>query len=89
MKLSDTAEYMNSPDYRVRFQAEYLQLKIRCEKLNNFIHKIEAYDLVGGVKPEHDCPLYLLKDQLRCMREYMNILELRAAIEKVSLNEVE
>lgn len=36
MELKDTIELMNSSDYKERFKAEYLQVKIRYDKL----HKI-------------------------------------------------
>ena len=33
MELKDTVELMNSKDYKERFKAEYLQAKIRYDKL--------------------------------------------------------
>lgn len=40
--LADTVDLMNSEDYRDRFVAEYIQLKIRYEKLKDFNTRIEA-----------------------------------------------
>ena len=34
MRLSDTIDLMNSPDYRDRMKAEYLQTKIRRDALH-------------------------------------------------------
>ena len=40
MELKDTVELMNSNDYIERFKAEYLQIKIRCDKLEKNAYKI-------------------------------------------------
>lgn len=40
--LADTAAGMNSPDYKERFKAEYIQTKIRYERLKAFNTRIEA-----------------------------------------------
>lgn len=42
MQLADTVELMESADYKDRFKAEYLQTKIRYEKLKAMNNKIEA-----------------------------------------------
>ena len=64
MELSDTFDLMTSTNYKERFKAEYLQTKIRYEKLKNFCNKIEAASLSENVKePVHDCPLELLRKQ--------------------------
>lgn len=85
MELKDTIDLMNSANYKERFVAEYLQLYIRCEKLNNYCSRIEAAELTGGEAPRHDCPLELLKQQLRNMQNYLHDLEVRASIEKINL----
>ena len=41
-ELADTAAGMTSPDYKERFRAEYIQTKIRYERLKAFNTKIEA-----------------------------------------------
>ena len=48
MELKETIELMQSGDYRERFKAEYLQTKIRYEKLKAFNTKIEASFRTGG-----------------------------------------
>lgn len=90
MELKDTVELMNSSDYKLRFIAEYLQTKIRYEKLKVFNTKIEASGMCGEQvkEPKHDCPEYLLKRQQATMGEYLNILELRAVIEGIDLSSV-
>jgi hypothetical protein len=35
--------------------------------------------------PAHDCPYHMLREQQRCMGEYLHILEVRAIIENVEL----
>ena len=57
MELKDTIELMQSGDYRERFKAEYLQTKIRHEKLKAFNTRIEASYRTGGGSPIIDsCP---------------------------------
>ena len=86
MELKQTAKMMNSNDYRERFKAEYLQTKIRYEKLKKFNTKIEASKLIGAPESiKHDCPLVLLRQQQKFMGEYLHVLELRAEIEGIEL----
>lgn len=42
-ELKDTAKMMSSSDYKIRFVAEYIQLKIRYEKLKHLLTKWEAF----------------------------------------------
>lgn len=87
MELKNTIEYMISEDYTERFIAEYWQLKIRRDKLNNFIQRIElAQDYYDGKdEPVHDCPLALLKDQLYYMDALLDIMDKRRMLEKINL----
>lgn len=80
-ELKETIEMMNSDDYCERFKAEYYQLKIRYEKLNNIVAKYEADKL--DFKPS--CSLELLKTQKSFMAGYLYGLEVRAAIEGIEL----
>lgn len=84
MELKDTEELMESADYVERFKAEYYQTKIRYEKLKKYANKIEV-EYITGNKVEHDCPLDMLREQQRCMGQYLHVLELRAEIEGVQL----
>lgn len=86
IELKDTTPLMTSEDYKERFMAEYLQLKIRHDKLRAFCNKIKANNLTGKEETKHDCPLKLLETQLKAMDNYMRILELRAEIEGIDLD---
>lgn len=100
--LFDTAGLMGSADYKVRFVAEYYQTKFRYEKLKAFNTKIEAArrlrepDYMGATdmskleqvkEPKHDCPADMLRAQQHTMGEYLHILELRAVIEGIDLEQ--
>lgn len=39
MNLQDTAEMMNSSDYKERFKGEFYQLKLRIDGLDNMLSK--------------------------------------------------
>lgn len=81
MELKDTIELMNSADYKERFKAEYLQVKIRYDKLHKMITKYKANTL--NFEPK--CNEELLTTQAIFMRNYLNVLEVRAEIEKIEL----
>ena len=85
--LGGTAEMMNSPDYKQRFVAEYLQTKIRYEKLRAMVAKYKATKGTGkdflGFRPS--CSIALLSDQLHSMNGYLEALEQRAVIEGIDL----
>lgn len=81
MELRDTAEMMNSADYKERFKAEYFQTKIRYEKLHRMCVKYEA----GTLNFEPSCSLELLKEQKAAMGKYLRCLEIRAEIEGIEL----
>ena len=86
MELKDTFDLMTSTNYKERFKAEYLQTKIRYEKLKAFNNRIEASSLSENVKePVHDCPLDLLRKQQNLMGQLLGVYELRALIEDVEL----
>lgn len=81
LELEDTIEMMKSDDYKERFRAEYLQTKIRCRKLHEMIIKYRA----GALNFTPACPYKVLEDQYQQMTNYLDILEIRALIEKVDL----
>lgn len=85
MRLSDTIDLMNSPDYRDRMKAEYMQTKIRREALHEMCVKYEA----GTLKFEPTCSLELLKHQENIMGQYMYCLEIRASLEGIVLDKGE
>lgn len=85
--LKMTEKFMESDDYQERFIAEYLQTKIRYEKLKKINNRIDAAQMsnYNVNEPKHDCPDYLLKEQQKIMGEYLHILEIRAVIEGIEL----
>lgn len=87
-ELRETIEYMTSADYKERFKAEYWQTKIRYEKLKAFNRKIEAAECTAIAEmPKHDCPYWVLREQQSIMGEYLRMLEMRAHIEGVDIND--
>ena len=82
--LKKTVELMTSNDYVDRFVAEYLQTKIRYEKLKDLNIEVAANRLPF----EPDCPNDLLVDQQKIMGNYLYILELRAKYEKIPLSSI-
>lgn len=92
IKLEDLVGLMQSSSYKERFIAEYIQTKQRHEKLKRFNTKIEAatrtQHLDNGVdEPLHDCPAGLLREQQAAMGEYLHLLEVRAVIEDIDLED--
>ena len=81
MELKDTIEMMNSPDYKERFKAEYMQTKIRYLKLHRMCIKYEA----GTLDFTPTCSLELLKEQKKAMGHYLGCLEVRAEAEGIEL----
>ncbi len=82
MKLNDTTEMMNSADYKERFKAEYYQLKIRWCGLTNMLAAWDNNKLTF----EPTCPRSTYDLQVRAMRDYMTVLEMRAVMEHIPLD---
>jgi hypothetical protein len=85
MELRDTVKMMNSADYKERFIAEYMQVKIRYEKLHKMVVRYEAKTL--NFTPS--CSIDLLKEQKKHMGNYLYCLEVRAEIEGIDLKYIE
>lgn len=79
--LYDTAVLMKSADFKERFQAEYIQLKIRYNGLKAMLEKYKA----GTLPFQPKCSYELLFTQLVHMENYMNVLEERAKVEDITL----
>lgn len=79
MELKDTVQLMQSDDYKDRFIAEYRQLVIRFKKLRKMVENWNNLDFL----PE--CPKAAYNMQLKAMAEYIAVLEVRAAIEHISI----
>ena len=81
MELRDTVSAMLDADYKMRFRAEYHQLRIRVEKLENMIVKAEA----GKLDFVPVCDLDILRGQLSAMQRYLHYLRVRALIEGIRI----
>lgn len=84
MELDDTINGMISDDYKERFIAEYQQVAIRCNKLDNLIRLYKS----GELEFTLNCSIDLLTSQLCAMKEYKELLEIRADIEDINIEEV-
>lgn len=84
MELKDTIDLMQSADWKDRFLAEYLQTKIRYEKLHKLIVKRE----VGKHGFETPISLESWKTQAQHMGLYLLELEKQAVIHGIELPRV-
>jgi hypothetical protein len=72
MELNETIDLMLSENRKERLKAEYWQTKVRLEKLNSYISKLEA-----GGEPDVDDSIEVLQAQSAAMQEYLYFLEVR------------
>ena len=81
--VSDTIihDLIISSDYKARFVGEYVELKIRYNKLHKMLIKYEA----GTLGFEPTCDISVLEDQAYHMGNYLKQLEIRSEIEKITL----
>ena len=79
--LAATAALMTSENYKDRFKAEYIQLKNRYEGLKRMTYNWDN----GTLNFTPTCPRATYNFQLRAMKEYLDILEVRAKIEGINL----
>lgn len=79
--LAATSALMVSEDYKDRFKAEYIQVKNRYEGLNRMVNNWDNSNL----KFTPTCPRATYNFQLRAMKDYLDILEIRAKIEGIDL----
>ena len=84
MRLADTVNMMNSEDYKERFKAEYSQLVIRYYGLKAMLEKWDA----GTLSFRPTCPRSTYNIQVKAMEDYIAILEARAVMENVNLEDV-
>ncbi len=82
--LKDTCDMMTSEDYKERFRAEYMQLVIRYRKLKAMLDNWDR----GELKFTPTCPRSTYSMQIRAMADYIAVLEARAVMEGVDLQEV-
>ena len=74
---------MVSTDYKERFKAEYIQLKNRLEGLKRMLN---AWDN-GTLAFTPTCPRFIYGRQEPDMTLYLNVLEERARIEEIELDD--
>jgi len=84
MELKETVELMTSADWKDRFIAEYLQTKIRYEKLHKLIVRRE----VGMHDFNTPIPLCSWMDQAEYMGKYLHELEKQAVLHGIELPSV-
>lgn len=82
--LKDTISLMSSDDYKIRFIAEYMQLKIRYNNLHKMLIKLEA----GTLEFTPTCDSTILENQAYYMENYLRALEVRAEVEKIKLPKI-
>lgn len=82
MNLLDTRDMMGSSNFKERFRAEYFQLKLRLEGLENMLVGYKS----GTLNFKPICSYDLLNSQAGIMRSYLGILEERAKLENINLD---
>lgn len=68
-------------DYKERMMQEYQELKQRYDSLHKMLVKLDA----GTLDFTPTCPPVLLKEQADIMNKYMYILEVRAEVEGIGV----
>lgn len=84
LTLNDTIKGMVSEDYKERFIAEYQQLVMRYNGLKNMLNKWDRNKL--PFTPT--CPRSTYNMQIKAMTDYIAVLEARAVMEGINLQEV-
>lgn len=79
--IIDSVDLMLSKNDKDRFRAEYWQLRLRLEKLDEMLRRYWNKTLPF----EPTCPINILERQRKHMRRYLETLEQRAAIEHIEL----
>lgn len=84
MELKDTISLMQSNDYKERFEAEYYQTVIRYKKLKKMVTDWTS----GKLNFDPTCPLDTYQRQLKIMSDYIAVLQFRAMMEEVEVEEI-
>ena len=84
MILAETVNFMVSTDYKERFIAEYQQLVIRYKGLKAMLEKWDKNEL----EFTPTCPRSTYYMQIEAMVNYIAVLEARAVMEDIELQEV-
>lgn len=83
-KLSQTVDMMNSENYKERFKAEYTQLVIRYRGLKSMLTKWDN----GTLNFTPACPRSTYNIQIKAMTDYIAVLEARACMECIDLDDI-
>lgn len=84
LTLNDTVDGMVSNDYKERFISEYQQLVIRYNGLKKMLENWDRNEL--AFVPT--CPRSTYNMQIKAMADYIAVLEARAVMENIDLQEV-
>ena len=84
MILAETINGMVSKDYKERFIAEYQQLVIRYNGLKKMLGNWDKNEL----EFVPTCPRSTYNMQIKAMTDYIAVLEARAVMENIDLQEV-
>ena len=79
--LNKLSKLMLNSDYKERLIKEYTELKTRYNRLQEMLNKWDE----GKLDFTPTCPRELYNMQLRAMREYLDILVIRAKFEDIQL----
>ena len=79
--LKATVDIMCSTDYKERFISEYKQLEIRILGLERMLDNWDHNEL--NFKPT--CPRSTYDLQLRAMKDYYAVLQMRAVMENIPI----
>lgn len=83
MILAETINGMVSKDYKERFIAEYQQLVIRYNGLKKMLGNWDK----NGLAFVPTCPRSTYNMQIKAMADYIAVLEARAVMEGIKLQE--
>lgn len=79
--LNKLSKLMLNSDYKERLIKEYTELKTRYNRLQEMLNKWDE----GKLDFTPTCPRELYNMQLRAMKEYLDILVIRAKFEDIQL----
>ena len=79
--LNKLSKLMLNSDYKERLIKEYTELKTRYNRLQEMLDKWDE----GKLDFTPTCPRELYNMQLRAMKEYLDILVIRAKFEDIQL----
>ena len=79
--LNKLSKLMLNSDYKERLIKEYSELKTRYNRLQEMLNKWDE----GKLDFIPTCPRELYNMQLRAMKEYLDILVIRAKFEDIQL----